>query len=97
MNETHQNTNSYLNNNSNPHQSNSHSQIDISGYYKNSENEKELEENMILNEESNSKNISFDSSIDDNINKINDITDKNDETIDSISGKKKNYLFLYSF
>ena len=52
---------------------------------------------MILNEESNSKNISFDSSIDDNINKINDITDKNDETIDSISGKKKNYLFLYSF
>ena len=90
MNETYQNINSYLNNNSNPHQSNSHSQIDISGYYKNSENEKELEENMILN----SKNISFGSSIDDNINKIIDITDKNDETIDSISGKKKK-LFIF--
>ena len=48
---------------------------------------------MILNEESNSKNISF-ASIDDNINKIIDITDKNDETIDSISGKKKK-LFIF--
>ena len=45
---------------------------------------------MILN----SKNISFGSSIDDNINKIIDITDKNDETIDSISGKKKK-LFIF--